>query len=339
MRGSVLDLQGKIGQSISQGQKDAQKELDAYAQSLAKLRDQEFAAKKEQIESQLTRVLDEERKKLDTDMQREVQEALRANQQEKVNLQLKRMAATDKEKIAEIEKQLEVLYKEEQARKDEKAKELSSAFEVIKKKEVARSEQEMRAFQEELSKRYGARLEAKKAELMQRLRQKGPGSAELPSMKKEFADRKQALIGRFESDFRKRQEMLAGEIQAEWARRQKKIREDFEKERETILKELYEKKGKMEGELRQTRDKTVEDLKKEGLKKGDKGGTGEETARDELEGLRHQREQLFLNILAEIKEKVARIAGEKKVRVVLGSYYSKGDCLDLTDWALEAIKK
>jgi hypothetical protein len=152
--------------------KALQKQLQAYVSDLFALRDRQAAARKLELEKELSEKLSARRRELDKQIAEYESQIMRADQNTKLNLQLKMMNAENEEAHKKIREELARIIQEENEKKEAKRRELNAQYEQQVAAEKAAMEQEFARYKDELTAQVKKKIAAEEKRMEEKLNQK-----------------------------------------------------------------------------------------------------------------------------------------------------------------------
>lgn len=295
------------------------------AKNLMLLRERKNQAIQLEVEKAHRERVEAERARIDSEIAAYEDEVMRSHQQEKLNLQLKVQVAQDEAEQAELQEQLGAISDEEERLKDAKRAELEAGYKAFRAESDASQSAEIKQKQAAVDREVKAQLGAIPDSLapeQPRPRSTGPKmTPELQALIKQETARLEAEMQAAADDARQKME-------AEQATQMARL-----KAKQT---ELKERMAKLQDELK----KVLEDTNKQGLSDATKEKLAVKEA--QYKELEQQRKELYDKMVADLKGDIGAVAEKNKVDIVIGSYVyrdeSRDDCVDLTDYAMVAIK-
>ncbi|MEW6278192.1 MAG: hypothetical protein AB1758_06190 [Candidatus Eremiobacterota bacterium] len=291
---------------------------DEYLKNLALLRERENTARALEINKAKADRINAEQARIDSELAAYVDEIMRQNQQEKLNLQLQVSVAKDEAEQAALEERLSALSEQEEQLKQAKRAELRSQFEAVQAEEEARAARELSAAK--------ARVDAEVQAKLANYRPQGT-AAPPPQMSPELTAEVQRKI-------REKQ----AELQAIMERRQTEFKARMEAESAAAVarlkqkqQEIEERLGALGKELKSAMEADEKDLSPEvqaRLKSLD----------EQIDKLKAQRQELYDTMVADLKGEIQKVAEKQKVDMVVGLYVHNQSCEDLTDRSMVQVR-
>lgn len=351
MDGMQASMKSKLEAQAAAGQREIQDKLEAYikkhAPEMAAQNDQQpdtptimpggdearrnlmllAQRKKEAIRLEQEKAhreqVEAERARIDSEIAAYEDQVMKSHQQEKLNLQLKVQVAKDEAEQAELQDQLEAISDDEERLKDAKRAELEGQFKAFRSESDAKQSAEVKSKQAAVDQEVLARI----GQLPASSGAPAPRPTSRPKQP-EITPEMKALIAKEEA--RLRAEM---EASAEEARRKMEAEQGIAVARlKAKQQELKVRMEKVHAEL----EKVVKANSTEGLSEATKAKVAMKQA--QYDKLKSQREELYDKMVADLKGDIGRVARDKKIDIVLGSYLENRSCTDLTDYAMVAIK-
>jgi len=152
--------------------KTLQKQFQAYVNDLFALRDRQAAARKLELEKELSEKLSARKRELDRQLAEYDAQVMKANQNTKLNLQLKLMNASSEEEGAALREELSRIAREESEKKDVKRKELNGQYEQYSSSEKSGMEKQYAAYRDELTRQIKEKVAGEEKKMDDRLNQK-----------------------------------------------------------------------------------------------------------------------------------------------------------------------
>lgn len=316
----VLDERIKAIQPKNmQPPKEAQAELEGFMQDLAKVREQRVLARRNESEWALQQKLNTRRGELDTALADYEGELMRANQEKRLNLQLKLQTAATPEEEAEIQNQLNALSEEEASAKEARRAELVAAFDAEASSEKAKMEADLAAYEKQLTNEARGQLEAK--------RQKIVSSMHIPSQAEGQAEVNAQI------------ENIKRTIDAEMQARQKEMQATMQKRSEEAKAKLQKKQAQIEERLKKLQSQLAEMVEHSAENVSEDTRKKMDDTEAKIKELKEQRKELYDAMLDELKGIVGGVAEKQNVPSVVGAYIVNVNCTDLTDLSMVAVKQ
>ncbi len=345
MAGLSDQMKGRLDAEAAKGSAEMQKELEAYIKknapeavaptepvnmpaplseqrkNLLLLRERKVQAIKLEVEKVHREQREAERARIDSEIAAYEDEIMRTHQQEKLNLQLKVQVAKDEAEQADLQAQLEAISDEEERLKDAKRAELEGRFKSFRSDSEARQAAETKAAIDKVNREVEGQIGAL------------PASAGAPPPAPR--PKQPTMTPEIKAMIAKKQDELRAKMEAEAAA----ARQKMEAEQGAAVARL---KAKSE-ELKARIEKQQEELKKAvqaNAREGLSAATKEKikVLEEQRDKLQTQRTELFDKMVADLKGDIGEVAKKQKIDIVIGTYIENRGCVDLTDYAMVAIK-
>ncbi|MBM3462792.1 MAG: hypothetical protein FJX76_11880 [Armatimonadetes bacterium] len=286
-------------------------------QDLITARDVQMAKRKIEVERSVSDHLRGQQRDLEARLDTRMAEVMRANQAEKLQIQLDMQTSKDEESRRVLQERLAAMNRSEEETRATLRKELVGKFESEQAAEMARAQKELAAYRNKLD----ADVQT---QLRRRLGSAGPGGGPDKDTIDRLNNELEAKQAELKSRFEARKNQLMGQLQAEshaaeqtLREKQEALRDRLKKEEQQILKEVTQKQGELNAADKKRRDHL----------------------QSELTALNEQRDKVYQGIVDQIALEVRKVADEQKVPLVLGGYRVNVDCKDLTDQTLPLVTR
>ena len=316
----VLDERLKaLGAKGSEPPYDAKRQLDSYLRDVSQVREQRLVAKRLELERQMASTLENERNRSDAALADYDNEVMMANQERRVNLQLRLQTITDPEEEAKIQDELSKLGEEEAQKKQERADELRKEFEKLARAEQAKVNSELAAYEKRLNDEARANFDNKRDKVLGGIQP--VNVAENRELAKEQIDKVRNIV---DAEMKAKQQ----EMQAAMKKRAEEANAILAKKQAEVEKRLRA----LQAQLNDLVKKTYENVSPETRKKMD-------DVQAKLDELKKQRQNMYDAMIASLSQVVGQVAEKQNVQTVIGSYIVNVNCVDLTDLAMVALKQ
>ncbi|MDQ7824795.1 MAG: hypothetical protein RDV48_18500 [Candidatus Eremiobacteraeota bacterium] len=315
---SKLKAQAKNaqGQTPPEQIKPYSEQMKDFSRDLIILRDRQVAAKRLELQKKAKEKIDADKGRLESELSSYEQQLARENQQEKLNIQLKLQVNQNDEEHQHLKEELAKISDEESRLKEKKKNEIAAEMDKLGNVEMDKIDKEVLAYKAKIDQDISAQLSRKQVQL-------GGG-------KEPIVASNPAL-----SEYQRKGMELTKAFQA----KQKEMEAKLLSANEDSRRKLEEKKRTLESQLK-TLEKSV---MKEVLQNRDKLAKTEmermERSRLQIEKLQRERGKLYSAMESDIKDEVALLARKERVPFVVGMYIVNVEGTDLTDKALEMMKK
>lgn len=295
--------------------------LSEQRKNLLLLRERKVQAIKLEVEKVHREQREAERARIDSEIAAYEDQIMKTHQQEKLNLQLKVQVAKDEAEQADLQAQLEAISDEEERLKDAKRAELEGSFKTFRADSEARQAAETKAAIDKVNREVEGQIGALPA---------SAGAPPPPSRPKQ-----PSLTPEIKAMIAKKQDELRSKMEAEAAA----ARQKMEAEQGVAVARLKKKSEELKARIeRQQADlqKVVQANAREGLSAATKEKI--KVLEEQRNKLQAQRTELFDKMVADLKGDIGEVARKQKVDIVIGTYVENRNCVDLTDYAMVAIK-
>ena len=298
---------------------DAAQQLDDYMRDMSQVREQRLVGKRLELERRMASRLETERSRSDTTLASFDNEVMAANQEQRVNLQLRLQTVTDPEEEASIQEELSKLGESEAAAKEAKASELRDQFEQFAKAEKAKVDQELAEYGRKLDSEARAQFDQKRAKVLGQVQMGNPD---------ENQAKVKAQIDKVRATINAEMQAKQAEMQANMKQKADEAQKKLSAKQEAVQKRLE----KIQGQLNDMVQKSYANVSDETRKKMD-------DVKAKIEDLQKQRKALHDSMVASLSEIVGGVAQKQHVETVVGAYIVNIDCVDLTDLSMVALKQ
>lgn len=320
----TLMPQGAPPQLKSGATKEIEGSLRSYMADLQLVAERNFAARRLSLQREVDQNLAGEKRRLEENVDKQMEVVLRSHQAEKLQIQLDIQTATDEEKRKSLQGRLQALNAEEDGKRASLRQSLGAQYEAARAKEQARAGRELEAYRAKLQADIRKQVDAEKRRVIGKyagkMPEQAPAAGSAADIKAKLNSKQAELKARFES---RRAALMAGlqrdgqAAQALLREKQKTVQTTFDREKKRIIDEF--------------------------VKQAEAGKT-EESKRlkhlqEELEALKAQRERVYKQIVGQINDGVAQLAKDQKIPVVLTGYRTNVRLQDLTEAALQKVFK
>jgi len=236
---------------------------------------------------------------------------LKADQTEKLQLQLDVKTASDEEQRKKLQDRLQAITDREDNKRDELRKRLSVDYDATRKGLLEKSRADLLAYQRKVQ-----------GEVLQKLHVQGGqvGSGPNPTVVKDLQHAMEARQQELKAHFEARKNALVGELKAASDVAQARLKDEQQQivtKLKALQKRIYDDVVKAGGKISLEEQKRRDHLKVQ------------------LDELKSQRERVYDSIVAQIRDNVSKLAAEQKVPLVVGGYRVNIRCQDLTEMALK----
>lgn len=345
MAGLSDQMKARLDAEAAKGSAEMQSELEAYIKknapeaaapaepvnmpaplseqrkNLLLLRERKVQAIKLEVEKVHREQREAERARIDSEIAAYEDEIMKTHQQEKLNLQLKVQVAKDEAEQADLQAQLEAISDEEERLKDAKRAELEGRFKTFRADSEARQAAETKSAIDKVNREVEGQIGAL------------PASAGAPPPAPR--PKQPTLTPEIKAMIAKKQDELRAKMEAEAAA----ARQKMEAEQGVAVARLKTKSEELKARI----EKQQEELKKAvqaNAREGLSAATKEKikVLEEQRDKLQTQRTELFDKMVADLKGDIGEVAKKQKVDIVIGTYVENRGCVDLTDYAMVAIK-
>lgn len=294
-------------------------QLDEYMRDISQVREQRLVGKRLELERRMAARLETERSRTDTTLASYDNEVMAANQEKRVNLQLRLQTVTDPEEEASIQEELNKLGESEAAAKEAKAGELRDQFEQFARAEKAKVDRELAEYGRKLDNEARAQFDRKRAKVLGQVQMGNP--AENQAKVKAQIDKVRATIN------------------AEMQGKQTEMQASMKKKAEEAQKKLHSKQEAVQKRLEKIQNQLNDLVQKSYANVSDDTRKKMDDVKAKIEDLQKQRKALHDSMVASLSDIVGKVAEKHKVETVVGAYIANIDCEDLTDLSMVALKQ
>jgi len=285
------------------------------------LRERKVQAIKLEVEKVHREQREAERARIDSEIAAYEDQIMKTHQQEKLNLQLKVQVAKDEAEQADLQAQLEAISDEEERLKDAKRAELEGSFKTFRSDSEARQAAETKAAIDKVNREVEGQIGALPA---------SAGAPPPPPRPKQ-----PTLTPEIKAMIAKKQDELRAKMEAEAAA----ARQKMEAEQGVAVARLKRKSEELKARIEKQQadlQRVVQANAREGLSAATKEKI--KVLEEQRDKLQAQRTELFDKMVADLKGDIGEVARKQKVDIVIGTYVENRNCVDLTDYAMVAIK-
>lgn len=299
--------------------KDIKAKMDAFVADLAAVREQRVVARRLELERASQVKLDAERNRVDAAIAAYDSEIMRINQEKRLNLQLQLQTVDTPEEEAALQKQLSDLGDEEAQLKEARHKQLRAEYEALAERERQAVDSELQTFESKLSAEARAQAVAKRDELV----------GQLPA-----APDRQATQAVAQAEVEK----IKAAIDAEMRAKQAEMRLTMEARGREAKSKLEAKQAKIEKRLVAVQKRMADMVEKSAENVSDVTKQKMEDTKAKIDELMKQRQALYDSMVADLSGIVGQVAEKRNIPSVVGAYVVNVDCVDITDYAMVAVK-
>jgi hypothetical protein len=313
---SKSDIKGKQQQFDSK--------MRSYLSDLDLVAQRNMAARKIEIERRAQANLAGEKRKLDAELAAKMDAVMKADQSQKLQLQLDLQTTQDEEQRKKIQDKLQSLTSAEEDKRDALRRELAGSFEAAKRAELSRDQEELTSYKKKLDDDIRRQLGTQKNRVLHDVVGDTKTPAAPPANIKELQARLEAKQRELKGQFEAKKNALVAGLQAE----SKAAENDLNSQRKIIEDKLEaERKRVLKSVMHQRELLSKEDEKRQAHIK------------EQLDELKKQRQHVYDTIVDQIRDQVAVVAKENHVPLVVGGYRVNVNCKDLTDQTLQLVGK
>ncbi|MCE7871982.1 hypothetical protein DYH09_16610 [bacterium CPR1] len=345
MAGLSDQMKARLDAEAAKGSAEMQRELEAYIKknapeaaapaepvnmpaplseqrkNLLLLRERKVQAIKLEVEKVHRDQREAERARIDSEIAAYEDEIMKTHQQEKLNLQLKVQVAKDEAEQADLQAQLEAISDEEERLKDAKRAELEGLFKTFRADSEARQAAETKAAIDKVNREVEGQIGALPA-----------SSGDAPPAPR---PKQPTITPEIKAMIAKKQDELRSKMEAEAA----VARQKMEAEQGAAVARLKTKSEELKARIEKQQEelkKAVQTNAREGLSAATKEKI--KVLEEQREKLQTQRSELFDKMVADLKGDIGEVAKKQQIDIVIGTYVENRGCVDLTDYAMVAIK-
>lgn len=286
--------------------KTIKQNLDQFSKDLLLLKEKQVAAKRLELQKNLSEELRALKEKNEEEVSAYERELLKQDQGQKIDLKLKYENAETVEARESVLQAIKSLEEKENNLKEVKQTQLNKKFEDIKNKKLREIEVEVASYDKMLQKDVAAQLSGKN------IYEKKSGDELL-------SPQNSALKEKFTSQNEKYKKQIE-EINIKYAKQFEEKKKELEGKLKIQEKELIAKALKKENSLDSVEEKHVKEIE------------------EQIKMLEEQRDRLYEEILNDIRIKVEKLAKEEKIKQIIGGYLYNTDCINLTEKVLDLGK-
>lgn len=289
----------------------AEQHITSFAEELITLEHHRIAAKSLDLQNQSKKKLDALQQQLTDELAAYVDHLAAQDQHDKLNLQLKLSVANDEDK-PKLEDALNKITQDESRLKQAKQAEIVAAYEKAKKEEFANIDRMLRAYKAVLDREVRSQIAAEG----RRVGVAYSGAAGTPARGPNLTGLR-SRAEQAKADLERRLKATIGAAKATLAAKKAELNQRLKTLEQRLTQQAIEQGNKLQTRQTAENGKIAAQLK-------------------EAQG---QRDRLFDRMMADISDRVATVATERRVAVVLGDYILNVNCEDLTDLASVEVRK
>lgn len=312
--------QKTLSSELPRAPRPTSRELNAksrsHLQDLMLARDAAIAKRRLELQHQVEDALLSQKRDLDGQVNRRMQEVLKSHQAEKLQIQLDMQTATDEAERKKLQDRLAGLNAQEEEKRASVRKELSAQFDAARREQTKKADADLRRYRDKLD----ADLRRQAQEIAGAPSAPNGPPPDIATINRKLQAKQAELKSRFEA----RKNALMGELQ---------------RESEAAQAELKMRQKELEKKLTDEQRRILQDLVKEGRQRQKDDEARRTHLKSELASLKAQREKIYDGIVDQIRVDVGRVAQDRKVPLVLADYRVNVKCPDLTDAALQAVAR
>ncbi|NDD27409.1 MAG: hypothetical protein EB084_03985 [Proteobacteria bacterium] len=293
-----------------------QAEMAKASEPLLLVARQKIAARQVEIQQAVDAEMQDAKRKMEGRVAEQMEAVLKADQAQKLQLQLDLQTATDEEQRKSLQDQLARLTDKEETRRDELRKELATDFDARRKAALAKHQADFNAYSAKVKAEVDSQIRARQGAVLSKYGVSGMEPTKVADLQAAMQLKQRELKARFEAH---KDELVGGlkaaseQAQAHLKAEQKKIEDKLKAEQKRLIAGAVKSQGKLSAEEKARRDRLS----------------------GQLTELKTQRERVHDAIMAQIRENVRKLAEEQKVPLVVGDYRVNIKCQDLTELALK----
>jgi DNA repair exonuclease SbcCD ATPase subunit len=296
----------------------AEQRYESFRADLALIRERNLTARRLELEKDMRARVEAERQRVDQELAAYEDQLMRADQQEKLNLQLQMQVAKTPEEEAAVQEKLEDIGQREAQAKEARRQELYAQLEQLQSQEEARLKQEMASYQ--------ARLDAE-------------AQAKLTAERRRLAGMAPAAAPAAPADVQAKINQVRAQMEAEMNARKGQMEAEMRAQAEQATLRLKKKKDEIEGRLEELSAELQKSLEPsdENLSAGTRQRM--QAVEAQIQTLEAERQRIYDQIAADLRDKVGGVARKQRVQLVIGEFVVNNGCPDLTDLSMLAIRK
>lgn len=280
-------------------------QVSDYLQNLSMVRERNLAAKRLELEKQVSEEINAKRNEVDIQLADYEAGVAAQYQNERLNLQLTAQNSTDEAAKTAAEERLSAISLDIDSKRKAKRKELEAGYSSLRAEKTSAMQSELEAYQNKLNSEVAQKVEKKRQEL-------GFAAPAAP------AHPSQESPGKPPPEIQAKINEMQARMEGELASRKAELSAKMQAKSEEARQRLQEKQSLVEAELKAVEDQIAAEIAKQIQKMAPEANKTIEKTRKEIEALQEQRKTLAQKIADDISHSVEGVAKRKEIDMVIG---------------------